>query len=180
MKTITMVLRPIIWLTGLSGSGKSTLAQALHQHLAQHGRTSFVLDGDAVRTGLCRDLGFSAAERAENIRRMAEVAKLFAQAGTTPIVAAISPYEEDRRRARALVPVGRFVEVYLDTPLAVCEQRDPKGLYARARRGELPGFTGIDAPYDPPAQPELRLSTQHTPVVECVARIVEVLNGIAR
>ena len=128
-------VRPVVWLTGLSGSGKSTLAQALHQHLAQRGQASFILDGDAVRTGLCRDLGFSAAERAENIRRMAEVAKLFAQAGVTPIVAAISPYTQDRRSARALLPAGRFVEVHLDTPLAVCEQRDPKGLYARARRG---------------------------------------------
>lgn len=178
MKTTTMALHPIVWLTGLSGSGKSTLAQALHQHLAQHGHTSFVLDGDAVRTGLCRDLGFTAAERAENIRRMAEVAKLFAQAGVTPIVAAISPYTQDRRSARALLPAGRFVEVHLDTPLAVCEQRDPKGLYARARRGELPSFTGIDAPYEPPAQPELRLSTQHMSVAECVACIVDFLNKI--
>lgn len=170
--------RPVVWLTGLSGAGKSTLAQALYQDLAQRGQASFILDGDAVRTGLCRDLGFSAADRAENIRRMAEVAKLFAQAGVTPIVAAISPYTQDRRSARALLPAGRFVEVHLDTPLAVCEQRDPKGLYARARRGELLGFTGIDAPYEAPAQPELRLSTQHTPVAECVTHIVDFLNEI--
>lgn len=174
------VFHPVVWLTGLSGAGKSTLAQALHQHLAQHGQASFILDGDAVRTGLCRDLGFTAVDRAENIRRMAEVAKLFTQAGVTPIVAAISPYAQDRCSARALLPAGRFVEVHLDTPLAVCEQRDPKGLYARARRGELPGFTGIDAPYEAPEQPELRLSTQHTPVAECVARIVDFLNEIDR
>lgn len=169
---------PVIWLTGLSGAGKSTLALALRQRLAQRGQASFILDGDVVRTGLCSDLGLSPADRSENIRRIAEVAKLFAQAGIVPIVAAISPYTQDRIKARALMPARRFIEIHLATPLAVCEQRDPKGLYARARRGELQGFTGIDAPYEAPEHPELRLPTQHLAVDECVERIVHCFNEI--
>lgn len=172
---IKMLSRPVVWLTGLSGSGKSTLAQALHHELIQRGYASFVLDGDAVRTGLCRDLGFSAIDRAENIRRIAEVAKLFAQAGVIPIAAAISPYAIDREMARSLMPENGFLEIYVDTPLTTCEQRDPKGLYARARRGELPGFTGIDAPYEIPQKPELRIQTAHFSVQECIIKIISLL-----
>lgn len=172
---IKMLARPVVWLTGLSGSGKSTIAQALHQELIQSGYASFVLDGDAVRTGLCRDLGFSAIDRAENIRRIAEVAKLFAQAGIIPIVAAISPYASDRKMARSLMPENSFLEIHVDTPLTTCEQRDPKGLYALARRGELPGFTGIDAPYEIPQKPELRLETAYFSAQECATKIIEQL-----
>ncbi|TDS76263.1 adenylylsulfate kinase [Comamonas sp. JUb58] len=146
-----------IWFTGLSASGKTSLAHALERALHQRGCHTCALDGDNLRQGLNADLGFSAEARAENIRRMAHVARLMADAGLVVIVAAISPFAADRVQARALFAPGAFVEVFVDTPLAVCEARDPKGLYARARRGELRDFTGIDSPYERPLQPELHL-----------------------
>jgi adenylyl-sulfate kinase len=150
----------VVWLTGLSGAGKSTLAAALQRRLLHELRVqACVLDGDELRAGLCRDLGFSAADRIENMRRATEVARLMANAGLVAITALISPFAAERRAARSRLAPGCFIEVFVDAPLAVCEARDPKGLYRRARRGEIAGFTGIDAPYEPPAEPELRLDT---------------------
>jgi bifunctional enzyme CysN/CysC len=148
-----------VWLTGLSGSGKSTVAVALEQRLIEHGTPAYLLDGDNLRHGLNGDLGFSAADRDENVRRVAEVARLFADAGVVALVPLISPYRAARARARAVHEAAgvRFVEVFVDTPIAVCEQRDPKGLYAKARAGEITGFTGIDDPYEAPTAPELTL-----------------------
>ncbi len=148
-----------IWFTGLSGSGKSTLANAVAVRLLAAGRAAYVLDGDNVRHGLNADLGFSAADRAENVRRVGAVAALMADAGLVALVPVISPYRADRDRVRAAHGTAGlpFVEVFVDTPLAVCEERDPKGLYAKARAGELTGMTGIDDPYEAPADPELRV-----------------------
>lgn len=161
-----------VWLTGLSGSGKSTLAFELERRLLDLGHVAYVLDGDNVRHGLSRDLGFSPEDRTENIRRIAEVAKLFNDAGIVLITAFISPYREDRDMARAIVGSERFIETHLATDLSVCEARDPKGLYKKARAGALPGFTGISAPYEPPLAPELRLDTGVLSVEECLARLV--------
>ena len=149
-----------VWLTGLSGSGKSTVAALVERALVAGGRPAYLLDGDNLRHGLNADLGFSAADRSENIRRVGEVARLFADAGVVALVPVISPYRADRDRARAVHAAAGlpFLEVFVDTPLAVCEARDPKGLYARARSGEITGFTGIDDPYEAPAVPDLRLS----------------------
>jgi len=148
-----------IWFTGLSGSGKSTIADRVAERLYESGRPAYVLDGDNVRHGLNADLGFSSADRAENVRRVGEVARLMADAGLVVLVPVISPYRVDRDRVRvAHASAGlRFVEVFVDTPIELCEQRDPKGLYKLARAGELPGFTGVDAPYEAPQSPELRL-----------------------
>ncbi len=159
----------VVWLTGLSGAGKTTIARALELELRRSGRAVCVLDGDCLRRGLCSDLGFSPEDRQENIRRVGEVARLFANAGLICIVALISPYRCDRDRARAAAPAGRFLEVYVNSPLEVCEWRDPKGLYARARTGELKDFTGISAPYEPPLAAELELRTDQLAVAECVA-----------
>ncbi|WP_029684471.1 adenylyl-sulfate kinase [Tatumella saanichensis] len=147
----------VIWFTGLSGSGKSTLADEVEQRLFQQGVSTFLLDGDNVRHGLCRDLGFSDADRKENIRRVGEVAKLMADAGLLVLTAFISPHRSERQMVRELLEPGQFIEVFVDTPLAVCEARDPKGLYRKARAGELTNFTGIDAVYEAPEQPELHL-----------------------
>ena len=150
-----------VWLTGLSGSGKSTVAIAAERRLVAAGRPAYTLDGDNLRHGLNGDLGFSPEDRSENIRRAAEVARLFADAGVVALVPMISPYRNERDRARRLhLDAGlQFIEVYVATPLEVCEQRDPKGLYARARAGEIRGFTGIDDPYEPPVTPEVTLTT---------------------
>jgi len=166
----------VIWLTGFSGAGKSTIADALGQTLRLQGQPAYVLDGDKVRAGLCSDLGFSPEDRKENIRRIAGVAQLFADAGLVCIVAFISPYRADRDRARALLPTGRFIEVYLSTPLEVCEARDVKGLYAKARAGLVSEFTGISAPYEVPLKPELELRTDKLSLDECVGKLVAVLS----
>lgn len=149
----------VLWFTGLSGSGKSTIANALEVELLERGLYSYLLDGDNVRHGLCKDLGFSDADRVENIRRVGEVAKLFVDAGLLVLTAFISPFRADRDMVRALLPEGRFIEIFVDTDLAECERRDPKGLYKKARAGQIPNFTGIDSPYEPPEQPELVLRT---------------------
>lgn len=165
--------RPLtIWLTGLSGAGKSTLAAELEARLIDAGRACYVLDGDNVRQGLNRDLGFSPADRRENIRRVAEVARLMNDAGLIVITAFISPYREDRRMARDIIGSERFLEVYLSTPLAVCEARDPKGLYRRAREGGVSEFTGINAPYEVPEAPELVLNTDEFLVDEAVGMLL--------
>jgi adenylylsulfate kinase len=162
-----------LWFTGLPSSGKSTTAFALERALIGSGHLAFVLDGDNVRHGLNKNLGFSAEDRAENIRRIGEVAKLFAEAGLVTMTAFISPYRRDRDQARALHAAVQipFVEIFVDTPLAVCEERDPKGLYRKARRGELRGFTGIDDPYEPPLRPELVLKTTERGPEELAAEI---------
>ncbi|HUS65290.1 MAG TPA: adenylyl-sulfate kinase [Kofleriaceae bacterium] len=163
----------VLWLTGLSGSGKSTIAFALERRLTGLRHLTYVLDGDNVRHGLCSDLGFSPADRTENIRRIGEVAALFADAGTIIITSFISPYRSDRALARGRVPAGKFIEVFLDVSVEVCERRDPKGLYKKARRGEIAQFTGVSAPYEPPEQPELALDTDAKSLDACVDAIVE-------
>jgi bifunctional enzyme CysN/CysC len=167
----------VIWLTGLSGSGKSTLAMAAEAVLFARGFATTVLDGDAVRGGLNADLGFSPADRAENIRRMGEVAALMADAGLIVFVAAISPYLEDRARARHAAARSQFFEVYVATPLEACEARDPKGLYVRARSGVIPGFTGVSAPYEAPSQPDLTINTEDRSVEACCRELVECVVG---
>jgi bifunctional enzyme CysN/CysC len=162
----------VLWLTGLPGAGKSTLADLLDRRLQAMGRHSYVLDGDNVRHGLSRDLGFTAADRAENVRRVAEVAWLMSDAGLIVIAALISPYRSDRRMARGLMAEGEFVEIFVDTPLEEAERRDPKGLYRKARRGELKNFTGVDAPYEIPESPELRIATLSETAEEGVDRIL--------
>ncbi len=162
----------LIWFTGLSGAGKSTLAYTLEHALIQRGHLCYVLDGDNVRHGLNKTLGFSAEDRAENIRRIGEVGSLFVDAGLIAITAFISPYRVDRRIARETIGTGSFVEVHCSTPLEVCEQRDPKGLYKKARAGEIKGFTGIDDPYEEPEKPELTIDTtdispQEAAVIMC-------------
>lgn len=166
-----------LWLTGLSGSGKSTLSRRVERRLVERGVLAYVLDGDNVRHGLNRDLGFGPEDRAENIRRVAEVARLFVDAGAIVLTAFISPYREDRARARALLPEGRFLEVHVATPLSVCEARDPKGLYRRARAGEIQGFTGLDAPYEPPEAPELSVDTSEADLDACAERVIEHLRA---
>lgn len=167
----------VVWLTGLSGAGKSTIANTLECRLHAQGAHTFVLDGDNVRRGLCADLGFSAADRTENIRRIAEVAGLMAQAGLLVMVAAISPFRADRRLARECVPPGHFIEVHVDVPLAVAEARDPKGLYRKARQGVLPDFTGIDSPYEVPHQPELRFDTHRQSADEAATVICDLMRA---
>jgi len=161
-------LSGILWLTGLPASGKTTLALELDRSLFKQGWHSFVLDGDNVRHGLCADLGFSEKDRSENIRRIGEVAKLFAQSGCVVITAFVSPYRADRDRVRRIAG-DLFHEVYVATPLSVCENRDPKGLYQRARRGEISEFTGVSAPYEPPLAPELKLDTSGVTIAETLA-----------
>src|SRR5687767_1955668 len=166
-----------VWFTGLSGSGKSTVAVEVERALVARGRAAYLLDGDNLRHGLNADLGFSPADRTENIRRVGEVARLFADAGVVALVPVISPYRADRDRARAVHrDVGLpFFEVFVDTPIDVCESRDPKGLYARARAGEIKGFTGIDDPYEAPAEPELRLTPDDGTAEEQASRVLALL-----
>jgi len=166
-----------VWFTGLSGSGKSTIAVAVQQELVALGQPAYLLDGDNLRMGLNGDLGFSATDRSENIRRVGEVARLFADSGIVALVPVISPYKADRARARAIhTQAGlSFHEVFVDTPLEVCEGRDPKGLYKMARAGEITGFTGIDDPYEPPDSPELVLAAATTPVQEASRLVLEML-----
>ena len=166
-----------VWFTGLSGSGKSTVAAICERTLLDAGRPAYLLDGDNLRHGLNADLGFSAADRSENIRRVGEVARLFADAGVVALVPVISPYRADRARARAAHDdVGLpFVEVFVDTPIDVCEARDPKGLYAKARAGELKGFTGIDDPYEAPEAPELRLTPSDGTAEDQALRVLALL-----
>ena len=164
-----------IWFTGLSGSGKSTLANLLEKRLHAEGKHTYLLDGDNVRHGLNRDLGFTEADRVENIRRIAEVAKLMVDAGLVVLVSFISPFRNERRMARELFAAGEFVEVFVDTPIAECERRDVKGLYAKARRGELANFTGIDSPYEAPEQPEVRVQTAGIQPEVCVEQILQAM-----
>ena len=166
-----------MWFTGLSASGKSTIASALEQALINRGSNCYRLDGDNIRFGLNKNLGFSAEDRAENIRRIGEVCKLFADSGTVTLSSFISPYLVDRDACRELHDAAglKFIEVYVDTPLDVCEQRDPKGLYKKARAGEIKGFTGIDDPYEEPAKAELTLKTAEKSLDECVEACVDFL-----
>jgi adenylylsulfate kinase len=166
-----------IWMTGLSGSGKSTLANALDAELVKRGIRSYVLDGDNVRHGLNKDLGFSPEDRTENIRRIGEVAKLFTDAGIINSTAFISPYREDRDRARASQKDGDFLEVYVQASVEACEGRDTKGLYAKARAGQIKEFTGISAPYEEPAKPEVTVNTETQSVEESLAVILEYLKA---
>jgi adenylylsulfate kinase len=171
-----------VWLTGLSASGKSTVARLVDQTLHERGKHSCILDGDNIRFGLNSDLGFSPEDRNENIRRIGEVAKLFAQTGTIALTAFISPYRADRDRNRAINAAGDFVEVFVDCALDVCEERDPRGLYAKARAGKIPEFTGISAPYETPERPEILLHTDREEEGQSAARVVAYLeeNGYLR
>ena len=167
-----------VWLTGLPSSGKSTVAVALESALLARGRAAYLLDGDNLRHGLNSDLGFSPADRAENVRRTGEVARLLADAGLVAVASLVSPYADDRARVRAAHEHDgvRFIEVFVNTPLEECERRDPKGLYAKARAGELTGFTGIDAPYEAPERPELELRPGDGGVLEAQAAVLRLLD----
>lgn len=165
----------VVWLTGLSGAGKSTVADRLEQRLHARGLHTYLLDGDLMRGGLNRDLGFATADRIENIRRVGEVARLMVDAGLVVIVALISPFRMERQAVRERFPPGAFFEVHVDVPLAVAEQRDPKGLYRRARAGLLKDFTGIDSPYEPPVAPELLLQTEMLSPDEAADAVFELL-----
>lgn len=165
----------IVWFTGLSGAGKSTLAHAVEERLFQLKCRTFVLDGDNVRQGLCGDLGFSDDQRRENIRRVAEVAKLMLESGLITLTAFISPFRSERQAARKLVPHGDFIEIYCQCDLSVCEQRDVKGLYKRARQGEIKWFTGISSPYEAPENADLSLNTAESGLAECVEGVVGLL-----
>ena len=164
-----------LWLTGLPAAGKSTIANVLEKRLFAAGHHTYLLDGDEIRVGLNKDLGFSETDRNENIRRVSEVARLLVDAGLVVIVSFISPYRAQRDCARSLFEPGEFLEIFVDTPLQECERRDPKGLYAKARRGELKNFTGIDSPYEPPASPDVHLQTTLQTPDECVDSVLQVL-----
>ena len=165
----------VLWFTGLSGSGKSTIANATETLLFDEGFQTYILDGDNVRMGLNKDLGFSPEHRTENIRRITEVAKLFADSGSLVLTAFISPYLEDRLQAREIIGQEDFIEIYIKADLSVCESRDPKGLYKKARAGEIKGFTGIDAPYEAPKNPELIIESDKYDVDACAEKIVDFL-----
>jgi len=167
----------VLWFTGLSGSGKSTLASAVEAKLFALDHKVTVLDGDNIRHGLCSDLGFTEADRNENMRRVAEVAKLFVEAGTIVLAAFVSPYRQDRENVRSRLPHGDFYEVYCDCDLAVCEERDPKGLYARARSGEIDNFTGISAPYEEPIKPDMVINTGELSLEDEVTKILKQLKS---
>jgi adenylylsulfate kinase len=165
----------VIWLTGLSGSGKSTIANLLEKKLYEQSHHTYLLDGDNVRHGLCGDLGFDDKARVENIRRISELSKLFVDSGLIVITAFISPFKDDRDYCRSLLQAGEFVEVFVDTPLAVCEQRDPKGLYKKARQGDIKHFTGIDSAYQAPTAPEIHLNFMDEPPTATAQRLYELL-----
>jgi adenylylsulfate kinase len=165
----------ILWFTGLSGSGKSTIANAVELELFKRGRKTYLLDGDNVRHGLNKDLGFSEQDRIENIRRIGEVAKLFVDSGLIVLTAFISPFKSDRQIARSLVKYDEFIEVFIDTPLEVCEQRDPKGLYKKARDGAIKNFTGISSPYEAPEDPQIHIKTEEHSIEECVDIVINYL-----
>lgn len=162
----------VLWFTGLSGSGKSTLSSAVEQRLHAMGVRTYLLDGDNVRSGLNKNLGFSNDDRAENIRRVGEVAKLFVDAGVIVLAAFISPFNKDRKFIRDLIDDGEYVEIFLKCPLSVCEERDPKGLYCRARKGEIKNFTGLDSDYEEPQKPEIVVETDKMTVSECAEQIL--------
>lgn len=166
----------VFWFTGLSGSGKSTIANLLEQKLAEQNKQTYLLDGDNVRHGLCGDLGFSAKDRVENIRRISEVCKLFVDSGTIAITAFISPFKADREHCRKLLDEGEFVEVFVDTPIEVCEQRDPKGLYKKARSGDIKEFTGIDSDYEAPENPEIHLDYREESSEDTALRLYKLLS----
>ena len=166
----------IIWFTGLSASGKSTIAGALEQILTSQGYHTYLLDGDNVRHGLCNDLNFSDTDRQENIRRVGEVAKLMADAGLITLAAFISPFRGDRRLVREILPEDQFIEVFVDAPLEICRERDPKGLYAKADRGEIKQFTGIDSPYEAPEKPEIHIHAGEVSVAEAVNQLLAYLH----
>jgi len=165
----------VLWFTGLSGSGKSTLADALETELNKRGFATMLLDGDNIRTGINSDLGFSEQDRKENIRRLSEIVKLFYDAGIVVLTAFISPFISDRDTIRAKLPEGRFVEVFVDTPLEICEQRDTKGLYAKARKGEIKNFTGIDSPFEKPPKPEVTVPTAERSIEESLNQLLKVI-----
>jgi len=165
----------VLWFTGLSGSGKSTIGHRVERMLIERGAFAYVLDGDNIRHGLNSDLGFAPEDRVENIRRIGEVARLFADAGALVVSAFISPYRKDRDRIRSLMGKGEFVEVFVDTPLEICEARDPKGLYKKARAGEISNFTGLDAPYEAPENPEVHLLTADLSVDEAANQVIHYL-----
>lgn len=165
----------ILWFTGLSGAGKSTLANAVNIALFERGLSVYVLDGDNVRHGLCKDLGFSDSDREENIRRIGEVAKLFLDAGVIVLTAFVSPFRADRDKARGLVIAGDFIEIHCAADLSVCEERDTKGLYAKARAGEIKEFTGISSPYEAPEHPELSINTGDVSLESCVDQVIHYL-----
>ncbi len=170
-------LSTILWFTGLSGAGKSTLAHAVEDALSKMNCRTFVIDGDNIRHGLCADLGFSSEDRIENIRRIGEVAKLFTEAGIIVLSAFISPFRADRDRVRELVPDGDFIEIYCQASLEVCEGRDVKGLYKKARSGEIPNFTGISSPYEQPENPDLVVDTGNAELSVCVDQVIEHLQS---
>ncbi len=165
----------ILWFTGLSGSGKSTIANAVESRLVELNRHTYLLDGDNIRMSLNRGLGFSDEDRIENIRRIGEVSKLFVDAGTIVLTAFISPFQEDRDQVRSLVEDDEFIEVFIDTPLEVCESRDPKGLYQKARAGEIPNFTGISSPYEAPKNPKIYIQTDTLSIEECADQVIQYL-----
>jgi len=167
----------VLWFTGLSGSGKSTLAHAVEEKLYQLQLNTFVLDGDNVRHGLNKDLGFSDIDRKENIRRIGETAKLMLEAGVITLTAFISPFKEERAIARTLMPHGDFLEIYCYCPLEVCETRDVKGLYKKAREGEIKDFTGISSPYEAPSNPELKINTHDLSLEDCVNKVIDLLHA---
>lgn len=166
----------VLWFTGLSGSGKSTLASMVERRLHALGCRTFVLDGDNLRHGLCSDLGFSSEDRHENIRRVGEVASLFVQSGAIVLTALISPFAQDRERARRLIPDGRFFEIYCNASVADCERRDVKGLYRRARAGEMKEFSGISSPYETPTAPELELHTARDSIEQCTDAVLRIFH----
>jgi len=166
-----------VWLTGLSGSGKSTIAVGAERELVRRGRLAYVLDGDNVRHGLNKNLGFNPADRTENIRRIGEVAKLMNDAGLVVLTAFISPYRADRDRVRQILPAGEFLEIFVDCPIEECEKRDVKGLYSKARAGQIPEFTGISAPYEAPERPELVLRTAESDLDSCAEQVLALLRS---